>query len=453
MISTRHLTESNIFTIPLQSNKDDSSLDINVIYSPFTDEAFLATTDFVSKMESHISNQEDASGDIKELMNSLLDESRRIKLAPRLESTDGYTKMAILPNNVCNFHCSYCYSAAGRNNQVIDKKVLKTALEHFVDPTRISKDTQLSISFLGGGEPLLSFDLLKFAVEYSSELAQKFGFKRIAHNVVTNGSILNEEILYFLIEHKISVSVSFEILQEIQELQRGNYPKVKSNIQKLLFNNIQPQLRATITKDNVMMLKQMVEEVASCYKGVKEVMMEYVTDEDSFESISDIRKFLTDYVDQFFIAKKYGEERGIKVDCSALRNYELLIERFCPGEYSITPAGEISICSRITSPLNNGYDDCIYGRFLPTGSSEVNNEKFKKLIDNNVYQQDKCKNCFAKWHCGGGCLAQTYEYNEEILNEMCEFTRNFTKRLILEEIERDIIEQHNKTLSEFLESI
>ena len=39
-----------------------------------------------------------------------------------------------------------------------------------------------------------------------------------------------------------------------------------------------------------MMLKQMVEEVNSNFNGVKEVMMEYVTDEESFESITDIAK-------------------------------------------------------------------------------------------------------------------------------------------------------------------
>jgi uncharacterized protein len=65
-----------------------------------------------------------------------------------------------------------------------------------------------------------------------------------------------------------------------------------------------------------------------------------------------------------------------------------------------------------------------------------------------VYSKEKCKACFAKWHCGGGCLAQKYVYNEEILDLICDFTRSFTQKMILEKLEKQYEEFYHVSLKE-----
>ena len=32
----------------------------------------------------------------------------------------------------------------------------------------------------------------------------------------------------------------------------------------------------------------------------------------------------------------------------------------------------------------------------------------------NVYSKDKCRNCFAKFYCSGGCSANSYNFNGAI---------------------------------------
>ena len=57
----------------------------------------------------------------------------------------------------------------------------------------------MNIGFYGG-EPLLEFPLLKKAVEYSE---QQFEGKKLTFNITTNGTLLNDEMIYFFQEHDV----------------------------------------------------------------------------------------------------------------------------------------------------------------------------------------------------------------------------------------------------------
>jgi radical SAM protein with 4Fe4S-binding SPASM domain len=441
------LLKSNIFPIPAGSyfNLDDKSL--YLVYSPLSDNALIATPDNVEEMDAYLKDPSCVTNpDVLETMESLLDYDPG-KCAARLDSPDHFTRLAILPNNVCNFSCSYCYSAPGRSGKVVDISAIRATLDHFIDPQRISPPHMLFIAILGGGEPLLSWDHVKFIVEYATELAGKHGFT-LDFSLVTNGSVINDEMIRILKDNKVTLSISFEILEEIQNKQRGHYDLVCRTIDTLIENGLVPKLRSTITPDNVALQKEMVELVQKRWPRITDIMLEVVTDAESFSSPEKIREFYNSYLDNFFAAYNYGLETGRNVECSASRNFNLLVERFCPGEFALTPEGDISMCTRITSPLDTGYNDCIYGKIDGSGAVKIDYEQFKKLADENVNSKEKCRDCFAKWHCGGGCLAQKYVYNEEVLELICEFTRSFTKRMILEKLEKEFLEANNISLKE-----
>jgi radical SAM protein with 4Fe4S-binding SPASM domain len=445
-----NLISNDIFDIPIgrEYNKPDD--DINIVYSPFTDNALIMTNEYVQKMEAYLENPENKNlpEDLDEAIPALLDFSNRKKCAPLAKSPYEYRRIAILPNNVCNFKCSYCYSAQGRSGKIISKDTLKTGLDIFIDPKRISTDNKLEISILGGGEPLLSWELVKFIIEYSNERANRLGFKKVDCNLVTNGSVFTQEIIDTLKAYHVPVSISFEILEEIQKLQRGNYEKVARNIDWIISEGIRPQLRSTITEQNIRLMKRMIEEVLQRFPGTREVMMEYVTDPETMTNPERVREFYQLYIDHFFEAHDYAAAHGLLLDCSAYRNFNLLIERFCPGDNTLTPDGEISICSRIGAPQDLGYEDSIYGKINTNGVMEIDREKFDRLIGLNVRHYRKCKDCFAKWHCAGGCLIHKYTYNESIQNEICEYMRNFTKRMILRSIEKEYVEHYGVSLQE-----
>lgn len=297
---------------------------------------------------------------------------------------------------------------------------------------------------------MLSWDLVRFIIEYSNERTQQMGFRGIDINLVTNGSIFNQEMIDVLKKYKVPVSFSFEILEPIQNLQRGHYKQVADNINWLLREGMHPQLRACITLDNIDMMKDMIDEVINKFPGVREVMMEYVTDPDRMTDVKQVRDFYEKYMENFFEAHDYAKANGILLDCSAYRNFNLLIQRFCPGDNTLTAHGEISVCSRIGAPEDAGYADAIYGRVNPGGTMDIDTDKFFGLINRNVYHYPKCSSCWAKWHCAGGCMVHKYTYNQEIRDEICRFMQNFCKRMLLRNLDKEYREHCGMSLKEII---
>ena len=85
----------------------------------------------------------------------------------KVKDPKDYTLLTVLPNNTCNFSCSYCYSAAGRNRSVLPLKKLFAAIKYFIISKPKGFDKPLSISFMGGGEPMLSWDNVKAGICFS----------------------------------------------------------------------------------------------------------------------------------------------------------------------------------------------------------------------------------------------------------------------------------------------
>ena len=76
----------------------------------------------------------------------------------KVRHPEDYTLLTVLPNNACNFNCSYCYSAGGRNQSVIDIDKLCSGIDYFIDSKPADFTKPLTISYMGGGEPLLSWE-------------------------------------------------------------------------------------------------------------------------------------------------------------------------------------------------------------------------------------------------------------------------------------------------------
>ena len=84
------------------------------------------------------------------------------------DNPDSLHQLDILLNYTCNFKCVYCYSAQGRSQKEIDWISIKAMLDYLFDSNK--KQTRpYVIHFSGGGEPLMSFQLIKQTVEYIEE--------------------------------------------------------------------------------------------------------------------------------------------------------------------------------------------------------------------------------------------------------------------------------------------
>ncbi len=131
------------------------------------------------------------------------------------------SKITLQVTQDCNFRCKYCiYSEETNNKQRIHtqesmsletaKEAIDFLLTHSID------SNDINISFYGG-EPLLAFDLIKDIVRYADKV---FKGKKISHNMTSNGTLLDEEKIDFLIEHDFSLMISLDGPKEINDLNR-----------------------------------------------------------------------------------------------------------------------------------------------------------------------------------------------------------------------------------------
>lgn len=150
---------------------------------------------------------------------------------------DGNLKnMTLQVTQNCNLRCKYCIYSGSYYNRIHNNKRMKIesafkALDFLKEHSRNTK--KITIGFYGG-EPLLEFDLIKKCVEYAKQL---FYGKNVFFTVTTNGTIMNKEIIDFLIANKFHTVISLDGSQEIQDSNRvfaddntGSFYKVMETI-------------------------------------------------------------------------------------------------------------------------------------------------------------------------------------------------------------------------------
>lgn len=404
---------------------DDKSA---ICYAPLADEIFLIDIESASQMKNR--NPEVWDVEIKEFVRgySVTVDEAIYKRYPPIDKTP---KLSLIPNSICNLECSYCYSASGRNNTRISTEKLMSVLRWFIDKERVETD-RMSIFITGGGEPFATRDLTLLAVKYARQLAYRENIA-LHISIVTNGTLLDDRIIDFLKRNDCSVCVSFDILKDLQDAQRGKFETVKANIKKLLEAGIRVMINSTVIPSSVARIAECVEEVAHEYPGVVQLTMEPATGVGIFRNTLEMRDFYSRFEEEYYRAKSLAEMKGINLRFTfddALRG---ISTRHCPGKFVLTPSGNISVCHLVSSEADERMGECTYGK-VENGKVELDLEKFQNLYHCNLFSYSECGDCIAKWSCGGECYTRRNTYPQEFMYEVCRFNRNIIKRQLREKV-------------------
>ena len=385
------------------------------------------------------------SGIFRSLADGIEEVHTRLKHTPM-----PWDRLVIVPNTKCNFSCSYCYSRAGRNNREITPETGKKAIDSFWETARPEKIFKLGI--VGGGEPLLSPEILKQLIRYAGKKASAAGVV-MQVDISTNGSLADDDFLDFVREYDIGIGVSFDIIPELQNRQRGHYETVAGNIRKMLRHGITPGIKATITPDAAARQEEMVMEIARNFPGIRHLVLQLVVDPELLPDAAAAGKFYSDALDSFFRAVKTGKRCGIQVQNTMRAHAGMLVNRFCPGEYCITPEGGISACDFFTSSIESGFEDFCYGKISPDGSEiTVDQEKWEKIRKENLFSHPECQDCFAKYHCGGACACIRRTLPPEYFALHCRYTREFFRTELFQRFSDELKNQCGKSAGELLNS-
>lgn len=158
----------------------------------------------------------------------------------------------------CNMGCVYCQA----NNGVTCPSLFmsKEIAERAVDIALQSPEHFLSFEFQGG-EPLLNFEIIKHIVAYTD--ANK-GFHEISYNVVTNLTLLTDEILDFFVEHHFGISTSIDGPEIVHNQNRpfkdgsGTFTNVIASVKKVRERGIRVGAIQTTTRTSLKYPREIV---------------------------------------------------------------------------------------------------------------------------------------------------------------------------------------------------
>ncbi len=324
----------------------------------------------------------------------------------------------------CNLKCKYCFASQGDfggAKSIMSFEVGKKALEYLVDNSGSRKN--LEVDFFGG-EPLMNFEVVKQLVEYGNELAKEKG-KNFRFTITTNGVLLDDEIIDYVNEHMHNVVLSLDGRKSINDDMRptlndkGSYDIIVPKFQKLIEKRKDKYyyVRGTFTRDNmdfskdVLHFKDLGFDLTSVEPVVGDESNPYALREE------DLPKILDEYEK---LAIEYSKMR---VNNEPFRFFHFMVDLSqgpcvikrmtgcgAGNEYlAITPEGDIYPCHQFV-----GQEEFKMGNVM-TDKVELPKEMQETFKEAHIYAKDECSKCWAKFYCSGGCHANAFNFNNDIL--------------------------------------
>ena len=347
----------------------------------------------------------------------------------------GLKALCLHVSHDCNLQCEYCFASSGDYNsgrKLMGKAVALKAVDYLVASSHDRRN--IEIDFFGG-EPLMNFDVVKDVVAYGRQLEKSTG-KHFYFTITTNGTLLDKERINFINENMDNVVISIDGRKEVHDAARhdragrGSYDKIIPLTKELVAGRNEKSyfIRGTFTARNKDFSKDVMH---LADMGFKEISVEPVVGSGSnlYFKESDIPEILKEYEN---LALQYIErlsgDRRFRFYHFNINLYDgpCLFKRVtaCGAGYeylAVSPDGDLYPCHQFV-----GQDQFVIGNVF-TGIQ--NNEMRDEFIRNNILSKEKCRDCWAKLFCSGGCHANAYFTNGSI-SEPNEFSCILQKKRI-----------------------
>jgi uncharacterized protein len=308
----------------------------------------------------------------------------------------------------------------------------EAAVEYVDKAIRIAKATGVSglmIQFFGG-EPLLNWPAIRAVL-------QRFGTGAehgitLAYTIVTNGSLITEEVASLFAEHRVGVCVSFDsIKSKSRPLKNGkdSMPIVVEGLARLQKHGNRVAINAALSSDTWAEFDESLAEFAEEY-GAREIGVVVDLDPNFYGKYGHEK-----IIDKLWRLVEAGSERGIVVTGYWHQIFQLLAGfnvvrqrgfKNCSAkgaQLSIEPNGAVFACK-----ASSGYFGSI--------------QEGEKLLDSDTYQHHSslryenpefCHGCEIEGFCGGLCLGpieKKFGHIDSVEASACDVYRGVTRKFI-----------------------
>ena len=323
----------------------------------------------------------------------------------------------------CNLRCKYCFADEGEyhgHKGVMSLDVAKKAIDYVVKRSGPRKNIEID---LFGGEPTMIMDTIKDIIKYARDNEKKWN-KNIRFTMTTNATLLNPEMMDFMDKEMGNIILSLDGRKCVNDNVRikadgsGSYDDIIPNIKEMIKRRTKGKtfyVRGTFTRNNTDFYEDVM---AMINEGFDEISIEPVVlpDEHSLslreEDLETIFKNYDKLYEEMAKRKREGKDEfnfyHFNIDLQGGPCVYKRISGCGAGfEYvAITPQGDVYPCHQFVGneefKLGTIYDD--------TYDSELG----KKFKEAHIYNKPKCRDCWAKFYCSGGCQANNFNFNGDM---------------------------------------
>lgn len=368
----------------------------------------------------------EAYDEIAELINDglLYSEDRYEDIAHSSMDDRDYIK-AVCLNIIhgCNLRCKYCFADEGEYNGhkgVMSLETAKKAIDYVVKRSGPRKNIEID---LFGGEPTLIMDTIKEIIKYARDNEKQWN-KNIRFTMTTNSTIFNDEMMEFMDKEMGNIILSLDGRKSVNDKVRikadgsGSYDDILPNIKKMISKRTPGKtyyVRGTFTRANTDFYEDVM---AMVNEGFREISIEPVVlpdehplslREEDLEAIMENYDKL--YEDMARRKREKDEEYTFYHFNIDLNGGPCVYKRIsgCGAgfEYvAITPQGAVYPCHQFV-----GKEEFKLGSIYDDSYDAELGKKFKKA---HIYNKPKCRECWARFYCSGGCQANNFSFNGDM---------------------------------------
>ena len=336
----------------------------------------------------------------------------------------------------CNLACRYCFAEEGEykgGRCMMTAEVGKAAIDFLINNS--GNRHNLEVDFFGG-EPTMNMDVVRQIVEYGRSLEEKYN-KHFRFTLTTNGLLLDDPIMEFANREMDNVVMSIDGRREVHDYMRPtrngkpSYDIILPKFQKFAESRNQQRyyVRGTFTRRNLDFASDVLH-LADL--GFEQISMEPVVgaEEEPYTiREQDLPRIFEEY-DRLAreMIKRNREGKGFQffhfmIDLTGGPCVAKRLSGCGSGtEYlAVTPWGDLYPCHQFV-----GEEDFLLGNVREGITRPDICDRFRSC---NVYTKEKCRDCFARFYCSGGCPANSYQFYKTI-DDSCDLSCQMERKRV-----------------------
>lgn len=345
----------------------------------------------------------------------------------------------------CNLRCAYCYGDEGEYGQrgVMSEQVLNDTFD------RLFNDgwDRYFITFFGG-EPLMNLPIM----DKTAQLAEEYRKERkadISLGIVTNGTMYSRKIKNFFRKHISDATFSLDGPKELNDSQRLSksglsvYDRAVKNIRKLTEDaSFNWAFRTIVTNRGCEQVEEIYDHRGGFGAGgIGVVNVDVPKDNPLFLDDAQYRRF----IEQIVAVNRKGLRSFIEGGQAVAFEYPFYILFYFISRsralyhcnagtnlLAVTAEGDVYPCHRFV-----GAEEFCMGNVSDPGLRQSKRYRAlrQRFIDSTVDNRPGCRDCWARYLCGGSCAKYSHAEHGDIdppVARHCQYIKTIIEELLPE---------------------